>query len=214
MSDLTRAFKQQAPSGGFMRTPEQMERDHRAAEMRSQGLTYQQIGDALGVTKQAAHQAVRRAIDDIPKEGTREVVTIELNKLDRLERYFHGVLGREHFKVGNTGKVVVDPEGSPIMDEAPRMQAAEGILKTQAARAKLLGLNAPTTSRSEVLVYDIDRDSVRIVEAQIEALKAMGLGDRVDEFREHFVSAIGRSDAPLGDAHRATEPLVLPGPEL
>ena len=212
MSDLTRAFKQQAPSGGFMRTPEQIERDHRAAEMRSQGLTYQQIGDALSITKQAAHQAVRRAIDEIPKEGTEQVLTLELTKLDRVERYYHQVLGREHYKVGNTGKVVLDPDGQPIMDESPRMQAADGILKAQTSRAKLLGLNAPTLNRSEVMVYDVDRDSVRIVEAQLDALRAMGLEHRVEEFRDHFVTALSRSDTTMGEPNWTSQPLVLPQP--
>ena len=193
-----------------MRTPETIERDHKAAEMRSQGLTYQQIGDALGVTKQAAHLAVQRAIAEIPKEGTHQVIALELAKLDRLERYYHQVLGREHYKVGNTGKIVADPDGVPIMDESPRMQAAEGILKTQAARAKLLGLNAPTLNRSEVVVYDIDNDSVQIVAAQIEALKAMGLEHRIEEFRDRFVTALGSGSEPMEDTDRTSESLVLP----
>lgn len=210
MSELTRAFAQHAPNGDFMRTPEHMARDHRAAEMRSQGLSYQQIGDQLGMSRQAAHKAVQRAIAEIPKDGTQEALTLELAKLDRIERYYHQVLGRTHLRVGNTGKIVLDDKGEPILDESPRMQAADGILKTQAQRAKLLGLNAPTVHRGELYVHSVEQDSERIIEAQLQALRAMGLDDRIDEFRNNFVAALGSGEGEIIDAEWADEALDMP----
>lgn len=198
-----------------MRTPEHIERDHRAAEMRSQGWSYQQIGDNLGITRQAAHLAVHRAIADIPKDGTEAALALELAKLDRLERYYHGVLGRTHYRVGNNGKVVMmfddkEKKEVPLLDEGPRMDAASGILKAQAQRAKLLGLNAPTLTRGEVIVYDVDRDSTRIIEAQMMALKAMGLDDRLDEFKANFVAALGDGENEVIEAEWSSETLVVP----
>ena len=210
MSELTKAFIQHGPTGDFIRTPEQIAKDNRAAEMRSQGLSYEQIGTELGYSKQAAHKAVQRAISEIPKEGAAEVLSIELEKLDRVDRYYNSILTRRHLKVGNTGKVVHDDDGEPIYDEGPRMDAAAGILKTQERRAKLLGLNAPTLHRADVVVHDIDRDSTKIIEAQFQALRAMGLDDRLDEFRDHFVAALASGEGEVVDAEWSSESLVLP----
>lgn len=204
MTSLTRAFATKGANGTFIRTPEQMAQDQRAADMRSLGYTYQQIGDAMGVTRQAAYVAVQRAIADIPNEGAIELRQMELAKLDRLERYYHTVLGKEHVKVGNTGKIVKDDDGKPVLDESPRMDAATGLLKVQAQRARLLGLNAPTVTRGEVVVYDVDRDSAAIVEAQMKALEAIGLGDRVDEFKRVFVAALGSGGSQVIDAEWTT----------
>ena len=79
------------------------------------------------------------------------------------------------------------------------MDAANGILKVQAQRAKLLGLNAPTLTRGEMLVYDIEGDTARMIEAQTKALEAMGLNDRVDEFRNYFVAALRIGGFTVGD---------------
>lgn len=40
-----------------------------AVRMREQGSTYQQIGDAIGVTRQRAHQIVSRAMHEARREG-------------------------------------------------------------------------------------------------------------------------------------------------
>lgn len=213
MTELTKAFSGgvHAPgTGEFTRTPEQIAKDHRAADMRSQGLSYQQIGDQLGMSRQAAHKAVQRAIAEIPKDGAQEVFALELAKIDRLERYYNGVLNRKHYKVGNTGKLVLDPDNNPMLDEEPRMQAAAGILKAQQTRAKLLGLNAPVRHQGELVVYDVDRDSTRIIEAQMTALRAMGLDDRLDEFRAEFLAALGSSEGEVIDAEWSSESLVVP----
>jgi hypothetical protein len=173
------------------------------------GFTYQQIGDQLGVTRQAAHQAVMRAIDAIPKEGAADVLEMELSKLDRLERYYHTVLNKTHVRVGNNGKVVKDDNGAPILDEAPRMDASNGILKVQAQRARLLGLNAPV--RTDVVVYDIERDTQKIIDAQMYALKVIGLdADQLDKFRSAFVTALGSGEGQVVDANWTTTTLVVP----
>ena len=186
MPDVTKRTPRNEVTQEFIRTPEQIASDQRAADMRSMGYTYVQIGESLGVTKQTAHRAVQRAINDIPKEGATQVLQMELAKLDRLERFYHTVLGKTHHKIGNTGKIVLREDGT--LDDGPRMDAANGLLKVQAQRARLLGLNAPTVSH---VTYDIDRDSRIMLEAQVTALKAIGLDDRVDEFSAAFVAALG-----------------------
>ena len=201
MTEMTKAVASvRGPGGDFIRTPEQIAKDQRAADMRSLGYSYQQIGDALDISRQAAHKSVQRAIDDVPIEGVVQIRQMELAKLDRLERYYHTVLGKVHVRVGNTGKIVKDDDGNVVTDESPRMEAAAGLLKIAAQRAKLLGLNAPTVTHNEVVIYDVERDSTIMLEAQIAALKAIGLDDRVEEFRAVFIAALGSGEGEVIDA--------------
>ena len=209
--------QQHATTGKFVRTPEQIAQDRRAADLRSLGYTYQMIGDRLDVDISTAHRMVNRAMAESPVEGATHVRQIELEKIDRVERYYQSVLQNPPAKVGNTGKVVMtfevneetgEVEEIPMIDEAARMDAAGGILKAQAQRAKLLGLNAPTVTRGEVVVYDIESDTARMIEAQTKALEAMGLNDRVNEFRNYFVSALGGGENQVGDAN-AIEAVVV-----
>ena len=201
MSMLTKAHD---GNGLYTRTPAQIAQDNRAAEMRSMGMTYQQIGDSLGVSKQAAHAAVQRAIREIPTDGAEDVRRVELMKLDRLERFYHGVMNSTHVRVSASGKIVMqvgeDGTETPLLDDGPRMEAANGLLKIAAQRARLLGINAPVVTHNEVMIYDVERDSTLMIEAQILALKAIGLDDRVDEFRRVFVAALESGPGEVIDA--------------
>ena len=200
---------QHATTGRFVRTPEQIANDRRAADLRSLGYTYQMIADRFDVTVGAAHKMVSRAVSEIPNEGANEVRKIELEKLDNLERYYQSIIQNPPLKVGNTGKVVVDPDGKPMVDEGARMDASNGILKAQAQRARLLGLNAPTATRSEVVVYDLESDTAKMIAAQTAALEAMGLNGRADEFRRHFVSALGIGPSEPDAIGASTSVVVL-----
>ena len=195
---------QHATTGRFVRTPEQIANDRRAADYRSLGYTYQMIADRFDVSVKAAHRMVQRAVEEIPTEGAEEVRKIELEKIDNTERYYQSVIMDPPYRIGNNGKVVeyeqdvrdkktgnVERKLAPVIDEGVRMDAAAGILKAQAQRAKLLGLNAPVVTRGEVVIYDVERDTALIIEAQTKALKAMGLDNRIEEFRNIFVSALG-----------------------
>ena len=46
------------------------ERDAEIARLRGAGLTYQQIADRLGVSKQTAHEGFKRALRDTVREAT------------------------------------------------------------------------------------------------------------------------------------------------
>jgi hypothetical protein len=106
--------------------------------------------------------------------------------------------------------LVLGADGKAVPDEDARMAAAAGILKAQAQRARLLGLNAPTSTRHDVVVYDVDSDAARMIEAQTKALEALGLHDRIDEFRTIFVSALGSGEGAVIDAEWSSEEMVVP----
>jgi hypothetical protein len=165
----------------WTRTPEQIEKDHRAAEMRWRSMTYAQIGEQFGVTRQAAHQMVTRAMADAPIEGIEAIKAMELQKLDWAERQAFVVAGRKHVVVTPSGNIAIRVvktdngyEEEEVEDDAPLLKAIDTLLKIQERRARLLGLNAPTNVRLETVNYD--PDSIDNELAQFRAQFA-GLGD-------------------------------------
>jgi predicted transcriptional regulator len=105
------------------------EREKVAIELRKSGATYEAIGDQLGVSAQAAHQHVQRALKriiDETNETADEVRTIELQRLDRaLQAIWRRVLQGD-------------------------VHAIDRSIRIMERRAKLLGLDAPTKVEAEV----------------------------------------------------------------
>ena len=159
--------------GKFLRTPEQMEKDHHAAMLRSKGWTYKRISEELGMSLPAVYVMVKRAIADIPKESTEELIQIELAKLDVVEAKAAEIMEKHHAYVSASGKVAT-LDGEILQDDAPAMQAMMVILKVSDRRAKLLGINAPT--RTELTGKDggaIEIDD-RSGEAKAKVLSLLG----------------------------------------
>ena len=128
----------------FERTVENVERDHRAAEMRARGMTYEQIAQAMGIkSRQGAWEMVHRALSEVPKESTERLLALELAKLDHMERQVHAVLARKHLQIAASGRVVLF-NGEPVEDDEVAMKAVDRLLKISQRRARLLGLEAPT----------------------------------------------------------------------
>ncbi|MBC6456357.1 hypothetical protein [Actinomadura sp. HBU206391] len=91
MADRTRDGK-----GRFDCDPATAERDARAAALRGRSMTYQAIGDALGISRQSAFDAVHRAPSDTMEEPAAAARALELQKLDAAERTVLEGLEREH----------------------------------------------------------------------------------------------------------------------
>jgi hypothetical protein len=130
-------------SGAFVRTIQQIEQDHRAAEFRSRSMTYRKIGETLGVSTKTAYCMVQRAIEDVPKEATKDLIALELEKLDRLDRKYLEIMDKPHPYVSASGRVVIH-NGEILIDDRPTMEAIAGLVRVADRRARLLGLNAPT----------------------------------------------------------------------
>ena len=167
---------QHATTGKFVRTPDKIADDRRAADLRSLGYTYQMIADRFNVAVGTAHKMVTRAVAEIPTEGAEEVRKIELEKIDNAERYLQSVIQNPQPRVSASGKIIKDDKGEVVIDEGVRMEAVDKILKAQAARARLLGLNAPTKIQGEVLIYNVDPDREQrirdLIERELDAKRA------------------------------------------
>ena len=143
--------------GTFIRTAEQIALDHKASELRSQSKTFREIGEILDVPLSTAYVMVQRAIADIPREATVELIALEIAKIDFLERKAIQILEKHHVFVSQGGKIVYDGE-EKLEDDGPALQAINTLSKLADRRAKLLGLNAPTrtelTSTVSVSIED------------------------------------------------------------
>lgn len=113
------------------------EKAKQALELRLRGLSYDQIGTAIGMSKSRAHQLVKEAIDDIPKEAASEVLQMELATLSKLQEVYMAVALKG-------AEVQTDFHGTPCLVLADTTKNAAMILmRVLERRAKYLGLDAP-----------------------------------------------------------------------
>ena len=156
------AEKPRGGNGEYIRTAEQAALDHYAAKLRAQSKTFREIGEILNVPVSTAHLMVSRAMEDIPREATIELVALELAKIDYLEQKAHEILVKHHVHVTPSGKVA-QLDGEIIEDDAPVLAAINTLSKLGERRAKLLGLNAPTrtelTSTVSVSIEDKSQEA-------------------------------------------------------
>ena len=151
--------------------------------MQSKSMTLKQIGEHFGVTFQAAALMIQRAIADIPRGSTIELVAVELDKLDSIERECLAIMQRPHPVVAASGRIVTRVveiggklQGVELVDDSITLAAMDRLLKVSTQRARLLGLNAPTNVRLEVVYYDTDEIDAEFEEFKQRALD-IGLGD-------------------------------------
>lgn len=139
--------------GHYARSLTAAERSARAAQLRSEGLTYQEIADDLGYSdKGAAWNAVRRLIDSLTipaAESARkteverlelefERLDAELDRLDALIPHIEAVLKRHHITVNN-GKVIKTLNSEtgvdePLLDDGPVLAAVDRLTRIAAER--------------------------------------------------------------------------------
>lgn len=180
-------------NGRFTRTAASAKRDHKAAELRGQGLSYAAIAAELGFAhKGKAHEAVMRAFAEIPTEESGQAKLLDLERIDRLIEWNWATMLREHVAVSQ-GKVVGklvgierDLDGSPVLDsegkaipvyedvldDGPGQASAREIRMLLERRAKMFGYDEPI--RHEVrTISEID---ARLIELA-DAVAAVDAGD-------------------------------------
>jgi hypothetical protein len=139
-------------------------RQAEALRLRANGLYFDEIGQALGITKQAAFTLVTRALKTTLREPGEQVRTLELDRLDQLQVEALAVLRRRHVLVSG-GKIVRDDDDQPLLDDGPALQAIATLLRIAERRARLLGLDAP--AKHEVLTLDAIDTEIRRLEEQL-----------------------------------------------
>jgi hypothetical protein len=156
--------------------------DARCLDLRRSGVTYRQIAAQLGISAANAHKRVTRALDRTRREPAAGLRELELGRLDALQAALTTVLRRQHVTI-SAGKVVLDTDGQPYLDDGPVVAAAQALVRVQESRRKLLGLDEPAradvTARIHGELYSLDS-----LDRQLERLNAE-LAEQDPEWAEH-----------------------------
>lgn len=182
------------PRGGdgkFIRTVRTAQRDFDAAELRAKGASYGRIAAELSFASRGhAYDAVTRALHDTAYEGAEDDKLLDLQRIDRLIEQAWAILEREHVTVSHghivgkqvgwqrdpgTGEVLRDGDGAPlalyedILDDGPTAVAIREIRMLLERRAKIIGYDAPSKSRVEVITQDLFTAALAQLEADVGA---------------------------------------------
>lgn len=161
------------------RTLEQHQVDADAARLRSLGATYKEIAQQQQCGQGEAHRRVQRALAMVPVEAVTELRQTEAEHLDHVRKLAWQIANRTHVTVSH-GKIVRDETGAAVLDDGPRLQALNTLIRLSERRARMFGLDEPVTSRIEVLTEDVMDRAMRELEAEIaerEAAAALTDGD-------------------------------------
>lgn len=144
--------------GRFIEHPDTPARDAEAFRLRAKGLTYDEIAIAQGYyDKSHVARSIKRHLANTVPPAADEYRNIMDSQLDELYRRGLAVLDAKHYTVSH-GQIVYHPDDNefgagpriPLEDDAPVLAAIDRLLKIQARRAALWGLDAPTAQRIQV----------------------------------------------------------------
>lgn len=149
---------QKAP--GRRRTREQIDKDNRALELYLEGKTYRQISDDPQLNWKShttAVMAVQRALSDrrVGELDQIDNFAVAVEGIQRLIAYHEGVIATPHYTVSTTGKLVLGPDGQPLLDSAPGQRSGAELRHLRAELNKLQGNYAPSKQRVEVVTDDV-----------------------------------------------------------
>lgn len=162
-------------TGRFLKTLESAERDAEACRMLERGHTYQEIADALGFGSRGhAYTAIQKALAALPRESAMELRRVRVNQLNYVLYNTMQIIGRTYPVVSQSGQIVRDADGNPLLDESPRLAALDKARRTIMDLARIEGTIAPVRTEAVISIDSLD--------AQIAALTAelAGGGDAAE----------------------------------
>lgn len=164
-------------SGRYIRTLATAEREARAAELRSTGMTYRTIVATMkdersacsGYDIKTAHTDVKNAMAAVIREAAEDAVQFELDRLDaeleRLNTLYAKVeqtMDGEHVTVSQ-GRVVTTDDGRTVPDHEFVLKCVDRLARIDEqrrrngeSRRRLLGLDQPAKTQVEgSLTYEV-----------------------------------------------------------
>ena len=152
------------------------ERDYRALELTRRGFTQRQIAAELGWSSHVsvAH-AVQRALKELTQVDAPQTLKLMRDRLDEYRRHAFRVLATKHYVVSSLGKIVRQPDGSPLLDDGPVLQALDRLLRYDIEERRMLGIDAPTKHSVQVITEsDVDA-AIRQLSQDIAKAQAEGV---------------------------------------
>lgn len=149
----------------FARNPATAANDAIAADLRANGWTYQQIADHLGYKgKNSAIEAVRRAVRDACASAGRDLIDLEVARLEAMYDRVLDVLEKDQPLVSH-GRIVYGEDGNALIDEELKLKAVDRALRARESFRKLLGLDAP--SRVSIEAEQLGREISRLLDTAL-----------------------------------------------
>ena len=149
-----------------MRRESTKRRDADAAQLRIRGWNYQAIADELGYAgPSGAHAAVSRSLAESVRAPLNDARQLAAAHLDELAREAWKVIRGRWIAVSGGKAVVLDDE--PIPDHKPIVEALRVLVAIEDRRARLLGLDAPTQTRVNVITEDLIDAELARLDAQL-----------------------------------------------
>ncbi len=149
------------------------ERRAKLIQERLKGRLFEDIWEELGYASRSAatkdfHRAFELRIAD-QRTSVEVYRELELTRLDQYTLEAIQVLHTRHYAITPSGKVGRHPETDEVLiDDGPTLAALDRLLKIQARRARLLGLDAP--QKMEVLTIDAIDARIDELNQQLAAL--------------------------------------------
>lgn len=159
------------PVGTVYRTHQQVaELQARILTAKNQGLTFQQIADQESISIGYAHILFTKGVRAIPEKAASEYRNDQLARIRAQRAVVQEILESQHLVVSNghivsriTGtQPVMNEDGSPnplagqpiysapLIDDAVTLAAIDRLVKLDDQETKLLGLNAPLKTQTEI----------------------------------------------------------------
>jgi hypothetical protein len=159
MSELKQGHKRGRPKGSPP-SAATLAKEAEVVKLRRGGLTWDLIGERVGLSTQGAFYAYERALKRVVKEDVDAIRQVETERLDLAQSAIWG-------------KVLQGDNAS-----------IQNLLRIMERRAKLLGLDQPTRIQAEVITYDgntVRAELERILASRSDSstprLLAGGLGE-------------------------------------
>lgn len=164
-SDQGHAERPRNRQGRYVVRAGTAERDAKACRLRVQGVSYEQIAEALGFRdRSGARRAVQRALAAVVREDATELIALEEQRLDDLTRHLQRVITTRHYLATASGKLATHPEtGELVPDDGPVIAAARELRQVSESRRRLLGLDAAAKHRVDVIdAAAVDAELLRL----------------------------------------------------
>ena len=147
---------------------EQAQRRAEIMRLRLDGLTLEEIGTHMGIARDAVHNIISRALDNLNKKPAEDLLAMELARCEELIEESMATVRAFHPLIAN-GKVVyapvLDDNGQPMRDpatgevlttvledKAPKLAAIATSIRVLERRSKYLGLDAPVRAQTDLTV--------------------------------------------------------------
>lgn len=148
----------------FVKREDTAERRRLSVEMKARGASWSMVANAhWGGDRGTAMQQVKKWYADNPSEDVLTTRRLVADSLENLETIVRGVMERQHYLV-DKGRIVLDLEGEPLLDDKPIYEGVDRILKLKEALLKITpGLAAPK------VVAEITNDELLAQARQLRA---------------------------------------------